>query len=70
MAGVLTNISPAYAGKIEMIYQDRIQKYWVRAVEGENPQSSNCSEETARSYIAQYHPIELNMKPFSEYPFS
>lgn len=55
---------------IEMIYQDRIQKYWVRAVEGENPQSSNCSEETARSYIAQYHPIELNMKPFSEYPFS
>ncbi|MFR0843770.1 MAG: hypothetical protein ACLSH2_04415 [Oscillospiraceae bacterium] len=53
-----------------MIYQDRIQKYWVRAVEGENPQSSNCSEETARSYIAQYHPIELNMKPFSEYPFS
>lgn len=54
---------------IEMIYQDRIQKYWVRAVEGENPQSSNCSEETARSYIAQYHPIELNMKPFSEYPF-
>lgn len=55
---------------IEMIYQDRIQKYWVRAVEGENPQSSNCSEETARSYIAQYRPIELNMKPFSEYPFS
>ena len=55
---------------IEMIYQDRIQKYWVRAVEGENPQSSHCSEETARSYIAQYHPIELNMKPFSEYPFS
>lgn len=55
---------------IEMIYQDRIQKYWVRAVEGENPQSSNCSEKTARSYIAQYHPIELNMKPFSEYPFS
>ena len=55
---------------IEMIYQDRIQKYWVRAVEGENPQSSNCSEETARTYIAQYHPIELNMKPFSEYPFS
>ncbi len=55
---------------IEMIYQDCIQKYWVRAVEGENPQSSNCSEETARSYIAQYHPIELNMKPFSEYPFS
>ena len=55
---------------IELIYQDRIQKYWVRAVEGENPQSSNCSEETARSYIAQYHPIELNMKPFSEYPFS
>lgn len=55
---------------IEMIYQDRIQKYWVRAVEGENPQSSNCSEETARSYIAQYHPVELNMKPFSEYPFS
>ena len=55
---------------IEMIYQDRIQKYWVRAVEGENPQSSNCSEETARSYIAQHHPIELNMKPFSEYPFS
>ena len=55
---------------IEMIYKDRIQKYWVRAVEGENPQSSNCSEETARSYIAQYHPIELNMKPFSEYPFS
>ncbi len=55
---------------IEMIYQDRIQKYWVRVVEGENPQSSNCSEETARSYIAQYHPIELNMKPFSEYPFS
>ena len=55
---------------IEMIYQDRIQKYWVRAAEGENPQSSNCSEETARSYIAQYHPIELNMKPFSEYPFS
>lgn len=55
---------------VEMIYQDRIQKYWVRAVEGENPQSSNCSEETARSYIAQYHPIELNMKPFSEYPFS
>lgn len=55
---------------IEMIYQDRIQKYWVRVVGGENPQSSNCSEETARSYIAQYHPIELNMKPFSEYPFS
>lgn len=55
---------------IEMIYQDRIQKYWVRVVEGENPQSSHCSEETARSYIAQYHPIELNMKPFSEYPFS
>lgn len=55
---------------IEMIYQDRIQKYWVRAVEGENPQSSNCSEETARSYIAQYHPIELNLKPFSEFPFS
>ena len=55
---------------IEMIYQDPIQKYWVRAVKGENPQSSNCSEETARSYIAQYHPIELNMKPFSEYPFS
>ena len=22
------------------------------------------------SDIAQYHPIELNMKPFSEYPFS
>lgn len=55
---------------IEMIYQDRIQKYWVRVVEGENPQSSHCSEETARSYIAQCHPIELNMKPFSEYPFS
>ena len=55
---------------IEMIYQDRIQKYWVRVVGGENPQSSNCSEETARSYIAQYRPIELNMKPFSEYPFS
>ena len=55
---------------IEMIYQDCISKYWVRAVKGENPQSSNCSEETARSYIAQYHPIELNMKPFSEYPFS
>lgn len=55
---------------IEMIYQDRVSKYWVRAVKGENPQSSNCSEETARSYIAQYHPIELNMKPFSEYPFS
>lgn len=55
---------------IEMIYQDRIQKYWVRVVGGEDPQSSNCSEETARSYIAQYHPIELNMKPFSEYPFS
>ena len=55
---------------IEMIYQDRVSKYWVRAVKGENPQTSNCSEETARSYIAQYHPIELNMKPFSEYPFS
>lgn len=55
---------------IEMIYQDRIQKYWVRVVGGENPQSSNCSEETAQSCIAQYHPIELNMKPFSEYPFS
>jgi len=49
---------------IEMIYQDRIQKYWVRAVEGENPQSSNCSEETARSYIAQYRPIELNEAVF------
>ena len=55
---------------IEEIFQDSVQKYWWRVVEGENPQSSNCSEETARSYIAQYHPIELNMKPFSEYPFS
>lgn len=55
---------------IEEIFQDSVQKYWWRVVEGENPQSSHCSEETARSYIAQYHPIELNMKPFSEYPFS
>ena len=55
---------------IEEIYKDRLQEYWWRVVGGENPQSSNCSEETARSYIAQYHPIELNMKPFSEYPFS
>lgn len=55
---------------IEEIFKDRLQEYWWRVVGGENPQSSNCSEETARSYIAQYHPIELNMKPFSEYPFS
>lgn len=55
---------------IEEIFQDSVQKYWWRVVGGENPQSSHCSEETARSYIAQYHPIELNMKPFSEYPFS
>ena len=55
---------------IEEIFQDSVQKYWWRVVEGENPQSSNCSEETARSYIAQYHPIELNMKPFSEYPLA
>ena len=55
---------------IEEIFQDSVQKYGWRVVEGENPQSSHCSEETARSYIAQYHPIELNMKPFSEYPFS
>ena len=55
---------------IEEIYKDRLQEYWWRVVGGENPQSSHCSEETARSYIAQYHPIELNMKPFSEYPFS
>lgn len=54
---------------IEEIFKDRLQEYWWRVVGGENPQSSNCSEETARSYIAQYHPIELNMKPFSEYPF-
>ena len=52
---------------IEEIFQDSVQKYWWRVVEGENPQSSHCSEETARSYIAQYHPIELNMKPFSEF---
>ena len=55
---------------IEEIFKDRLQEYWWRVVGGENPQSSNCSEETARSYIAQYRPIELNMKPFSEYPFS
>ena len=55
---------------IEEIFKDRLQEYWWRVVGGENPQSSNFSEETARSYIAQYHPIELNMKPFSEYPFS
>ena len=55
---------------IEEIFKDRLQEYWWRVVGGENPQSSNCSEETARTYIAQYHPIELNMKPFSEYPFS
>lgn len=35
---------------IEEIFKDRLQEYWWRVVGGENPQSSNCSEETARSY--------------------
>ncbi len=54
---------PAYAGKIEMIYQDRIQNTGSRGRRRESP-VEQLLEETAWSYIAQYHPIELNMTVF------
>lgn len=58
---------------IEKVVQDPFELYWGRVLYGESgPDLSHapCSEEDAMKFINEYKPIELPMKPFSEYPFS
>lgn len=56
---------------IEKFFLEPIDLYWGRVVYSDSgPQNSACSEEEAMKLISAYKPIELPMKPFSEYPFS
>lgn len=58
---------------IEKVCQDPVDLYWGRVLYGDSgPDLSHapCSEEDAMKFINAYKPIDLTMKPFSEYPFS
>lgn len=52
---------------IERVIQERVLLYWVSIQEGKAGQS--VTEEQARSIIDSYKPMELDMRPFTEYPF-
>lgn len=52
---------------IETIRMEPISKYWSHRVAGGEYQP--VSEEKAQSIINSYKRIELDMKPFTEYPF-
>ncbi len=56
---------------IEKVWQDYIDLYWSRDPDGIGPEAPRpITQEEAQSAISAYKPIELDMKPFSEYPFS
>lgn len=58
---------------IEKVVQDHAELYWGRVLytdSGVDLSHAPCSEEDAMKFINAYKPIELPMKPFSEYPFS
>ena len=52
---------------IEAIRREPISKYWSHRVEDGDYQP--VSEEKAQSIISSYKRIDLDMKPFTEYPF-
>ena len=55
---------------IERIWQDPLGLYWTHFVSSDAVHKETAfSEETARRYIDAYKPVELTMRPFSEYPF-
>lgn len=54
---------------IERFFQEPVDLYWSRAVPGMDPsQGQAYSEADAMKLIQAYKPIDLPMKPFSEYP--
>lgn len=56
---------------IEKVWQDYIDLYWSRDPDGAGPEAPRpITQEEAQAAISAYKPIELDMKPFSEYPFS
>lgn len=57
---------------IEKVWQDYIDLYWSRDPDGYGgPEAPRpITQEEAQAAICAYKPIELTMKPFSEYPFS
>ncbi len=57
---------------IERVWQAPGDLYWSRDPDGyEGPEAPRpITQEEAQSAISAYKPIELDMKPFSEYPFS
>lgn len=52
---------------IERVFRDPITMYWGHVVTGQD--GKTVTEEKAMSVINSYKRMELDMKPFSEYPF-
>jgi len=54
---------------IERIFQDPSDLYWGRVLySNPDPDHTPYSEEDAMKFVNAYKPIDLPMKPFSEYP--
>lgn len=56
---------------IDKVWQDYVDLYWSRDPDGYGgPEAPRpITQEEAQAAISAYKPIELDMKPFSEYPF-
>lgn len=55
------------AEPIERVMRDPVTLYWGHALAGQN--GKTITAEKAKSILDSYKRIELDMKPFSEYPF-
>ena len=53
---------------IEKIVQDPILLYWGHALAGQD--GKTVTEEKAKSILESYKRLELDWKPFAEYPLS